>query len=53
MLLTEKGKSQILFPSFCVAFVVATINLILVLMGTDIFKVMYVPFSFVGNIAGT
>lgn len=42
-----------LIPGFCVAFVVATINLILVLMGTDIFKVMYVPFSFVGNIAGT
>lgn len=29
-----------LIPGFCVAFVVATINLILVLMGTDIFKVI-------------
>lgn len=35
-----------LIPGFCVAFVVAMINLILVLLGTDIFKVMYVPFCF-------
>lgn len=42
-----------LIPGFCVAFVVAMINLILVFCGTDIFQVMYIPFSFVGNIVDT
>lgn len=42
-----------LIPGFCVAFVIALLNLILVFAGTDIFKVLYIPFSFVSNIADT
>ena len=42
-----------LIPDFCVAVVVAVIELILVTMGTDIFQVLYVPFSFISNIADT
>jgi PTS system cellobiose-specific IIC component len=42
-----------LIPGFCVAFVIAGLNLIFVLAGTDIFKVLYIPFSFVSNIADT
>lgn len=42
-----------LIPGFCVAVVVAVIELILVTMGTDIFQVLYIPFSFISNIADT
>lgn len=42
-----------LIPGFCVAFVIALLNLILVFAGTDIFKVLYIPFSFVSIIADT
>lgn len=42
-----------LIPGFCIATVVATANLILVLMGTDIFKVLYIPFFFVSKITNT
>lgn len=42
-----------LIPGFCVAVTVALINMILVIMGTDIFKVLYIPFSFISNIADT
>ncbi|WP_180367211.1 PTS transporter subunit EIIC, partial [Oenococcus oeni] len=42
-----------LIPGFCVAFVIAAIDLILIIMGTDIFKILYIPFSFVSNIADT
>ena len=41
-----------LIPGFCVA-VVAVIELILETMGTDIFQVLYIPFSFISNIADT
>ena len=33
-----------LIPGFCIAVVVAVIELILVTMGTDIFQVLYIPF---------
>ncbi|GAB5053792.1 PTS cellobiose transporter subunit IIC [Pediococcus parvulus] len=42
-----------LIPGFCVAFVVGAINLALIMAGTDIFKVLYIPFSFISNIADT
>ncbi|KYD28866.1 PTS cellobiose transporter subunit IIC [Geobacillus stearothermophilus] len=42
-----------LIPAFFVAFVVLTINGILVALGTDIFKVVAVPFGFVVNIANS
>ena len=42
-----------LIPGFCIALVVAVIELILVTLGTDIFKVLYIPFSFISNIADT
>ncbi|MGZ0087415.1 PTS cellobiose transporter subunit IIC [Caldibacillus thermoamylovorans] len=42
-----------LIPAFFVAFVVLIINGILVALGTDIFKVVAVPFSFVVNIANS
>ncbi len=42
-----------LIPGFCVALIVALINLILVLVGTDLFKILYIPFSFISNIADT
>ncbi|KGO31843.1 PTS sugar transporter subunit IIA, partial [Oenococcus alcoholitolerans] len=42
-----------LIPGFCVAFVITLFNFILVMLGTDIFRVLYIPFSFVSNIANT
>jgi PTS system cellobiose-specific IIC component len=42
-----------LIPGFCVALVVAVLNLLLIFAGTDIFKVLYIPFSFISNIANT
>ncbi|CCI85373.1 cellobiose phosphotransferase system IIC component [Lactobacillus pasteurii DSM 23907 = CRBIP 24.76] len=42
-----------LIPGFCVAIVVTIINTVLVLSGTDIFKVLFIPFSFISNIADT
>ncbi len=42
-----------MIPGLCIAVVVSLINLILVMMGTDIFKVLYIPFSFISNIADT
>ncbi|KGH65292.1 PTS system cellobiose-specific transporter subunit IIC [Oenococcus oeni IOEB_C23] len=42
-----------LIPGFCVAVVVTVINLFLVLAGTDIFKILYIPFSFISDIANT
>lgn len=42
-----------LIPAACIAVVVAAINVALVLMGTDLFKVLFVPFSFISNIADT
>lgn len=42
-----------LIPAFCVALVVAAINGALVLAGTDMFNLLYVPFSFISKIADT
>nr|WP_054755845.1 PTS cellobiose transporter subunit IIC [Liquorilactobacillus satsumensis] len=42
-----------LIPGFCVATVVSLLNLLLVIGGTDIFKILYIPFSFVSSIADT
>ncbi|TSO26227.1 PTS cellobiose transporter subunit IIC [Lactobacillus sp. LL6] len=42
-----------MIPGFCIAVVVAVLNLILVMIGTDIFKVLYIPFSFISAIADT
>lgn len=42
-----------LIPGLCVAVAIGGINLILVLFGTDIFKLLYIPFSFISDIADT
>lgn len=42
-----------LIPGFCIAVVVALIELILVTLGTDIFQVLSIPFSFISAIADT
>ena len=42
-----------LISGFCIAVVVALIELILVTLGTDIFQVLYIPFSFISAIADT
>lgn len=42
-----------LIPAFLVAFVVLFINGVFVSLGTDIFKVIAIPFSFVTNIANS
>lgn len=42
-----------LIPGLCVAIVIGGINLILVMFGTDIFKLLYIPFSFISDIADT
>jgi len=42
-----------LIPGVCVAVVIAAINLVLVLAGSDLFKVLYVPFSFISDITNT
>lgn len=42
-----------LIPGFCIAVVVALIELILVTLGTDIFQVLYIPFSFISAIDDT
>lgn len=42
-----------LIPAFVVAFVVLLINGVFVALGTDIFKVISIPFSFVTNIANS
>ncbi|TGD22311.1 PTS cellobiose transporter subunit IIC [Companilactobacillus suantsaicola] len=42
-----------LIPGLCVAVVIAVINLSLVLAGTDLFKVLYIPFSFISKITNT
>ncbi|GFZ26804.1 PTS cellobiose transporter subunit IIC [Lactobacillus corticis] len=40
-----------LIPAFMVAIVIALLNLIMVMFGTDLFNVLYIPFSFINNIA--
>jgi len=42
-----------LIPGLVIAIVVSLINLIFVTMGMDIFKVLYIPFSFITDITNT
>ncbi|MDN2454350.1 PTS cellobiose transporter subunit IIC [Lactobacillus sp. UCMA15818] len=42
-----------LIPGFCVAIAVSILNMLLVFAGTDIFKILYIPFSFISDIADT
>ena len=42
-----------LIPSFCVAVVVAALNGALVIAGTDMFNLLFIPFSFISDIADT
>ena len=42
-----------LIPAFCVAIVVAVLNGALVMAGTDMFNLLFIPFSFISNIADT
>lgn len=42
-----------LIPGLCVALVIGLINLALVMAGTDLFKVLYIPFSFISDITNT
>ncbi|MGT2906243.1 PTS cellobiose transporter subunit IIC [Streptococcus dentiloxodontae] len=42
-----------LIPGFVVAFTIIILNGILVALGTDIFEVISIPFSFVGNLTNT
>ncbi|MBW8451939.1 PTS cellobiose transporter subunit IIC [Lactobacillus paragasseri] len=40
-----------LIPGFVIAIVIALIDVILIVLGTDIFQLLFIPFSFVSNIA--
>lgn len=40
-----------LIPDFLIAIVISLINICLILSGTDIFQLLYIPFQFVSNIA--
>lgn len=42
-----------MIPGLCVAILVSVINLLLVMAGTDLFKVLYIPFSFISKIIDT
>lgn len=42
-----------IIPGLCVAVVILLIDLFFILCGTDLFKVMYIPFSFISNIVDT
>lgn len=42
-----------LIPGFVIAVVIALIDVILIVLGTDIFQLLFIPFSFVSNIANT
>lgn len=42
-----------LIPAFCVAIIIAAINAGFVLAGTDLFKILFIPFSFISDIADT
>lgn len=42
-----------LIPGFVIAIVIAVIDVILIVLGTDIFQLLFIPFSFVSNIANT
>ncbi|RMC24864.1 MULTISPECIES: PTS cellobiose transporter subunit IIC [unclassified Lactobacillus] len=42
-----------LIPAFCIAVIIAAINAALVMAGTDLFKLLFIPFSFISDIADT
>lgn len=42
-----------LIPGVCVALVISLIELVLLFFKTDIFKVLYIPFSFISDITNT
>lgn len=42
-----------LIPSFCVAVAIGLIEMILIACGTDIYNILYIPFSFITNIINT
>lgn len=42
-----------LIPGFVIAIVIALIDVILIVLGTDIFQLLFISFSFVSNIANT
>lgn len=42
-----------LIPGFVVAFTIGIIDIILIVLGTDIFQLLYIPFSFISAIADT
>lgn len=42
-----------LIPGFVVALTIGIADIMLIVLGTDIFQVLYIPFSFVSNIADT
>ncbi|WP_297815272.1 PTS cellobiose transporter subunit IIC [uncultured Lactobacillus sp.] len=42
-----------MIPGFLIAFIIAVIDVILIVLGTDIFQLLYIPFSFISNIAGS
>lgn len=42
-----------LIPGFVIAIVIALIDVILIVLGIDIFQLLFIPFSFVSNIANT
>lgn len=42
-----------MIPGFCVAVIMSAINMALVFAGTDMFNLLFIPFSFISNIADT
>ncbi len=42
-----------MIPGFLIAIVISLANAILIVSGTDVFKLLYIPFAFVSNIAGS
>lgn len=42
-----------MIPGFVIAIVIAVIDIVLIVLGTDIFQLLYIPFSFISNIAGS
>lgn len=42
-----------MIPGFCVAVIMSLLNLVLLFAGTDVFNLLFIPFSFISNIAGT
>ncbi|BDR60135.1 PTS cellobiose transporter subunit IIC [Lactobacillus xylocopicola] len=42
-----------IIPGFCVAVTISAINMALVFAGTDLFNLLFIPFSFISNIVDT